>query len=298
MKYITVHEAAVKMGLSERSIRNYCATGRIEGAYLNGKNWCIPANVEKPVRKEYPIKRKGTLAEILKEEMQHGISGGIYHGVQINLTYNSNHIEGSRLSKDQTRYIFETNTIGLEKDNHLKVDDIIETVNHFRCIDIIIETSGKPISEKYIKVLHKRLKTGTSDERTDWIKVGDYKLVANEVGGKDTVSPKRVPKEMEKLFKWYEGLNNITFEDIVEFHYRFESIHPFQDGNGRVGRLIMFKECLRNNITPFIIDESIKMLYYQGLQKWKQQHGYLLETCRLSQDAFKEYLDKFGINHD
>lgn len=298
MEYITVHEAAVKMGLSERSIRNYCTTGRIKGAYLNGRNWFIPANAEKPSRKEYPIKRKGTLAEILKDEMQHRMSGGIYHGVQINLTYNSNHIEGSRLSRDQTRYIFETNTVGLEKDNHLKVDDIIETVNHFRCIDIIIETSGKPISEKYIKALHKRLKTGTSDERTDWIMVGDYKLVANEVGGKDTVPPKRVPKEMQKLLDWYGKLSKVTFEDIVEFHYRFEAIHPFQDGNGRVGRLIMFKECLKNNITPFIIDESIKMLYYQGLQKWKQQHGYLIETCRLSQDAFKEYLDKFGISHE
>ncbi len=293
-----MRDAALKLGLSERSIRNYCALGRIEGAYLKGKIWYIPVDIERPDRKKPFRKRKGKLADILKEEMQRQMRGGIYHSIQINLTYNSNHIEGSRLSKDQTRYIFETNTVGLEKDKQLRIDDILETVNHFRCIDTIIETYKKPLSEKYIKALHKQLKTGTSDERTGWINVGDYKLIANEVGGKDTVPPKRVPREMIKLLNWYEGLEIVTFEDIIEFHYRFESIHPFQDGNGRIGRLIMFKECLRNNITPFIIDESIKMLYYQGLQKWERQRGYLLETCRLSQDAFKEHLDKFEIEHE
>ena len=298
MEYISVHDAAKKLGLSERSVRNYCAEGRIENAYLKGKTWFVPADVEKPDRKRPFRKRTGTLADILKDEMRRKISGGIYHVVQINLTYNSNHIEGSKLSKDQTRYIFETNTVGLDKEKAVKVDDIVETVNHFRCIDIIIETCGKPLTEKYIKNLHKVLKTSTSDERSSWIMVGEYKHIANEVGGKDTVPPKRVEKEMRKLLEWYEGLNSVTFEDIVEFHYRFESIHPFQDGNGRVGRLIMFKECLRNNITPFIIDESIKMLYYNGLQKWEKQRGYLLETCRLSQDAFKECLNKFEIEHE
>ena len=297
MDFLSVEEISKKWGISERSVRDYCAKGRVAGAVLKGKKWLIPEDAEKPVRSNSSVKRKGTLSQILKEEMKSRLSGGIYHRVQIELTYNSNHIEGSRLTHDQTRYIFETNTIGLDSNETLNVDDIIETANHFRCIDYIIDNSSKPLTERFIKELHRMLKTGTSDSRKDWFAVGDYKKIANEVGGNDTTPPKAVSKEIERLLSSYQSKEAITFEDIVGFHWRFEAIHPFQDGNGRVGRLIMFKECLRWNITPFIIDESIKMLYYNGLKKWNKEHGYLLETCRLAQDAFGEFLDKFGIEH-
>lgn len=295
MKYISVKEAAKLWGLSERSVRNYCAQGRVEGAFLTGKTWNVPENAKKPARANSSETVPTTLAEILEDEMKSGRKGGIYHKVQVELTYNSNHIEGSRLTADQTRYIFETNTIGVLKDETVNVDDIIETTNHFRCIDAIISFYNKKLSEAFIKQLHGILKSNTSDSRKSWFSVGDYKKQPNEVGGEETVLPKNVHSEMSKLISEYENGEPKTLEDIVEFHARFEKIHPFQDGNGRVGRLIMFKECLRFGIVPFIIDASIKLLYYNGLKRWNEQRGYLIETCKLAQDAFGEMLEYFEI---
>lgn len=295
MRFISVKEAAKLWGLSERSVRNYCAQGRVEGAFLTGKTWNIPENARKPARSNSAESVPTTLAEILEDEMKSGRKGGIYHKVQVELTYNSNHMEGSRLTAEQTRYIFETNTIGVLKDETVNVDDIIETTNHFRCIDAIISCCNKKLSEAFIKQLHGILKSNTSDSRKSWFSVGDYKMQPNEVGGEETILPKNVHLEMRKLLSEYENGEPKTLEDIVEFHARFEKIHPFQDGNGRVGRLIMFKECLRFGVVPFIIDESIKLLYYNGLKRWNEQHGYLIETCKLAQDAFGEMLEYFEI---
>ena len=295
MNNISVSEAAQKWGLSERSVRNYCAEGRVDGAVLIGKTWTIPEGAEKPSRKKR-ADGKRTLLDILKEEKRAGLHGGIYHKVQIELTYNSNHIEGSRLTHDQTRYIYETNTLGITTDS-LRVDDIVETANHFRCIDLIIDRANVCITESFIKQLHVFLKSGTSDSRLDWFNVGEYKRLPNEVGGKETVLPEKVEEEMKMLISWYEGLEQKSFRDLLEFHYRFECIHPFQDGNGRVGRLILFKECLRHNYIPFVIDDNLKMFYYRGLSEWKREEGYLLETCGAAQDIFKKWLDYFRIEY-
>ena len=222
------------------------------------------------------------------------MTGGIYHKVQIDRTYNSNHIEGSRLTHDQTRYIFETNTIGFENEA-VNVDDVIETANHFRCIDMVIDQAGSALTEKLIKELHFVLKTGTSDSRKDWFAVGEYKKLPNEVGGNDTTLPEKVADEMRKLLADYNALPVKTFEDIVAFHVAFERIHPFQDGNGRVGRLILFKECLKHNIIPFIIEDNLKLFYYRGLKEWNREKGFLMDTCLTAQDRFKAYLDYFRI---
>ncbi len=293
MKYISVSEAALKWGISERSVRNYCAARRVAGARLVGKTWEIPDISEKPERAARSDKKR-TLLGVLREEKAARLSGGIYHRIQIDLTYNSNHIEGSRLTHDETRYIFETNTIGI-KDGVVNVDDIVETSNHFRCIDSVIDNAEKPLSENYIKELHFLLKTGTSDSRRDWFRVGDYKKLPNEVGGTDTTAPKDVSQELKALLASYNGKKAVSIEDIIEFHVAFERIHPFQDGNGRVGRLIMFKECLKHNITPFIIDEEHKLYYYRGLKEWDTERGYLLDTCLSAQDKFIEILLKFNI---
>ena len=294
MKYLTVEEIASKWNLSERSVRNYCENGRVDGAILVGKTWKIPLNAEKPLRKERLKKLPNKLLERLKIEKNNKISGGIYHKIQIDLTYNSNHIEGSNLSHEQTRYIFETNTIGLEN-KVVKIDDIIETINHFRCIDLAIEQANYALSESFIKQLHRILKTGTTDSKNNWFALGEYKKMENTVGGQETTSPALVAKSMKKLISNYNKTKNKTFDDLIKFHYDFEMIHPFQDGNGRVGRLILFKECLRNNIVPFIIDDSLKLFYYRGLQEWKKQKGYLIDTCLTAQDRFKKVLDYFKI---
>ena len=225
------------------------------------------------------------------------LHGGIYHKIQIDLTYNSNHIEGSRLTHDQTRYIFETNTIGAS-DGAVKVDDVVETANHFKCIDMIIDSANHMLSEAFIKQLHAVLKSGTSDSRLDWFAVGNYKKLPNEVGGMDTTAPENVGAEMKKLLAEYNAIESKTFDDLLDFHYRFERIHPFQDGNGRVGRLLLFKECLRNNIVPFIIEDDIKMFYYRGLKEWQNERGYLRDTCLAAQDRFKKYLDYFRVPYD
>ena len=294
MQYRSVNEIAKKWNVSERSVRNYCAQGRVDGAFLTGKTWNIPENAEKPERsnkkKEQPI----TLLDILQEQKASKYSGGIYHKTQIDLTYNSNHIEGSRLTHDQTRYIFETNTIGVEKEV-LNVDDVIETVNHFRCIDMIIDNVKVALTEKFIKELHLILKNGTSDYRKDWFVVGDYKKLANEVGGMGTALPEEVADKTKVLLTEYNGKEEKIFEDILDFHVKFERIHPFQDGSGRVGRLIMFKECLKYNIVPFIIEDNLKMFYYRGLKEWNNEKGYLTDTCLIAQDKYKTYLDYFRI---
>lgn len=297
MNFLSVAEVAKLWSMSERSVRNYCAEGRIPGAILVGKTWMIPSDAAKPNRKSRTSNSKKTLLYILKLEKESKLKGGIYHKVQIELTYNSNHIEGSCLTHDQTRYIYETNTIGLTNEV-INVDDIVETANHFRCIDLIIDKANLNITENLIKQLHFILKNGTTDSRKNWFVVGDYKKLPNEVGGRVTTSPEKVEDEVKSLIEWYNNIKNKTLKDIIEFHYRFECIHPFQDGNGRVGRLLMFKECLKYNIVPFIIDDKLKTFYYRGLKEWKQEKGYLVDTCLAAQDQFKVYLDYFRIEHD
>lgn len=237
-----------------------------------------------------------TLLNALREEKAGRIKGGIYHKVQVELTYNSNHIEGSRLTHDQTRYIYETNTIGMEN-GVLNVDDIVETANHFQCIDLVIDNAEQPLTEDFIKLLHRTLKTGISDSRKDWFAVGEYKKLPNEVGGRSTTPPEQVAEKMRELLKQYAQTDKKTLKDLVEFHDQFECIHPFQDGNGRVGRLILFKESLRYDIVPFIIDEELKLFYYRGLHEWKTEPGYLMDTCLTAQDRFKAYLDYFRISY-
>ena len=295
MKYISVAEFAAKYGISERTARNYCALGKIEGATLVGKTWSIPADAELPGRK--PRKRKAMpLLVVLRQEKEARLKGGIYHKTQIDLTYNSNHIEGSRLTHDQTRYIFETNTIGIEGES-VRVDDIIETSNHFRCIDLIIDRAEERLTESLIKELHLILKSGTSDSRKEWFTVGDYKRLPNEVGGNETTAPEDVHREIKALLKEYNGKKRKSFEDVIDLHQRFEAIHPFQDGNGRVGRLVMFKECLANGYVPFIITEELKMFYYRGLREWNNIRGYLLDTCLTAQDNYKAVLDYFKVRY-
>ena len=296
MRYLSVTEIAKKWELSERSVRNNCSKGRVNGAFLTGKTWNIPENAKKPERTNKRKEKYVTLLDILRDQKASKYPGGIYHKTQIDLTYNSNHIEGSRLTHDQTRYIFETNTIGVENEV-LNVDDVIETVNHFRCIDMIIENAKTALTEKFIKELHLILKNGTSDSRKDWFAVGDYKKFPNEVGGMGTTLPKEVADKMKELLAEYNTEEEKTFEDILDFHVKFERIHPFQDGNGRVGRLIMFKECLKYNIVPFIIDDDLKMFYYRGLKEWNNEKGYLTDTCLRAQDKYKAYLDYFKIHY-
>jgi len=295
MEYISVKEWSDRHGVSERTARNYCAQGKIDGAYLVGKTWNIPVDADVPKRKKG--EKIFPLLKVLREQMSGKVKGGIYHRIQIDLTYNSNHIEGSRLTHDQTRYIFETNTIGIT-DESVNVDDIIETTNHFRAIDYIISEASDRLTEAYIKHLHLLLKSGTSDERRSWFKVGDYKSLPNEVGGNDTVAPEDVHKALKALLKEYNGKKRPSFEDIIDFHQRFEAIHPFQDGNGRVGRLIMFRECLRLGYTPFIITDDLKMFYYNGLRNWPTVKGYLMDTCLAAQDDFKLLLNKFRISYN
>lgn len=294
MEYISVKQYAEKFNISERTARNYCANGKIDGARLVGKSWNVPADAMLPGRKKKA--RFTPLLAALQEQQTNKTKGGIYHRVQIDLTYNSNHIEGSRLTHDQTRYIFETNTIGIT-DESVKVDDIIETANHFRCVDCIIEQASARLTEAFIKQLHMMLKSGTSDSRKSWFTVGDYKRLPNEVGGTETTAPADVHRQMKNLLQEYNAIKKHTLEDILDFHQRFEAIHPFQDGNGRVGRLIMFKECLAAGIVPFIITDDLKMFYYRGLHEWPHIKGYLLDTCLTAQDNFKSILDYFHISY-
>lgn len=297
MKYLTSSEISLKWNISERSVRNYCNKGRVIGAILNGKTWLIPENAEKPKREKKRSIVKRTLLQILLDEKEVQMSGGIYHKLQIEMTYNSNHIEGSKLTYDQTRYIYETKTIGFNNES-IKVDDIIETTNHFRCVDLAIDSANYKLTESLIKQFHYILKSGTSDSRKSWFKIGDYKMMDNEVGGSDTCPVNEVKAKMTDLLKRYNSKTKITIEDIIDFHYEFEKIHPFQDGNGRVGRLIMMKECLKNNIVPIIINEDLKLFYYRGLKEYKNIKGFLVDTCLFGQDIVKTYLDYFKIEYE
>ncbi len=294
--FVSVKEIAKKWNVSDRMVRNYCAHGRIPGAFLTGKTWNVPVDAVKPERELKKPFSDNLLLNILKEQKDIKLKGGIYHKTQIELTYNSNHIEGSTLTHEQTRYIFETNTIGVEK-GVINVDDIVETANHFKCVDYIIDNAMKPLSKSMIKELHFILKNGTSDSRKQWFNVGNYKKLPNEVGGQETCLPENVNTEMKKLLTSYNNIEKKTFEQILEFHKVFESIHPFQDGNGRVGRLLMFKECLANNIVPFIIDEEHKLFYYRGLKEWNNEKRYLIDTCLSCQDKYKKWLDYFKIEY-
>lgn len=295
MEYLSVAMFAKKMELSDRTIRHYCALGKIKGTFLKGKTWNIPEDALLP-QKRMRDTSKSKLLSILKEQKDMKLKGGIYHRTQIDLTYNSNKIEGSRLTHDQTRYIFETNTIGVSKES-INIDDIIETTNHFRCIDLIIEKASSKLNETMIKELHSLLKSGTSDSAKDWFNVGEYKKLPNEVGGNETCPPKQVAVKMKDLLTDYHTIKTKTIQDIIDFHHKFEIIHPFQDGNGRVGRLIIFKECLAHNIVPFIIDEQLKLFYYRGLQEWNNVKEYLMDTCLTAQDNYKSVLNYFEIEY-
>jgi len=292
-QYLSVSQFAEKHGIPERTVRNYCATGKIEGAFLTGKTWNIPANALLP-KKKAASKNISPLLNTLREQKVVRLKGGIYHRTQIDLTYNSNHIEGSTLTHEQTRYIFETNTIGIS-DKAINVDDILETVNHFKCIDYIIDHAEERLSEDFIKHLHLLLKSGTSDSRKDWFAVGAYKRLPNEVGGMETTSPENVHREMKALLSAYNSCKTHSFDDILDFHVRFERIHPFQDGNGRIGRLLMFKECLAAGHVPFIITDDLKMFYYRGLQEWGHTNGFLSDTCLTAQDNFRKLLNYFHL---
>lgn len=293
MEYQSVKQYADTHGLPERTVRNWCAAGKIPGAFLTGKTWNIPADAPTPERTKQKI---SPLLNRLREEKEAKLNGGIYHRTQIDLTYNSNHIEGSKLTHEQTRYIFETNTIGIT-DESVNVDDIVETTNHFRCIDYIIDQANDKLTELMIKELHHLLKNGTSDSRKSWFNVGEYKRLPNEVGGISTTPPENVHTEIKSLLKSYNAIKSKTLEDLINFHCQFERIHPFQDGNGRVGRLIMFKECLANNIVPFIITEELKLFYYRGLSNWGKINGYLTDTCLTAQDQYKALLDYFKVKY-
>lgn len=294
MPYLSVSEFSKKWNLPERTVRNYCASGKIQGAFITGKTWNIPDDALLPTK---AIKRKfsdNPLLNMLKEQKDMRLKGGIYHRTQVDLTYNSNRIEGSKLTQEQTRFIFDTNTIGIS-DHSVNVDDIIETTNHFRCIDLIIDKAKSKLTESFIKELHFLLKNATSDSRKDWFMVGAYKKLPNEVGGNETCLPLKVPEMMKDLLLKYNAIEHKTLEDIIGFHVEFESIHPFQDGNGRVGRLIMFKECLANNVVPFIIDEELKLFYYRGLQEWFRIREFLVDTCLSAQEKYKLILSYFNI---
>ena len=294
MGVLSAAEIAELWGVSERSVRNYCAQGRVPGAFLTGKTWNIPSDATKPARSNARMSGESSLLARLREEKAAKTKGGIYHKVQVELTYNSNHIEGSRLSLDQTRLIFETATVGVQE-GAVRVDDIVEAQNHFRAVDYIIDKAKAPLSEGMIKELHRILKTATTDSTRDWFAIGDYKRLPNEVAGRKTTPPEDVAEEVKALLSAYNPRATHSFEEIVDFHVRFERIHPFQDGNGRVGRLVMFKECLASNVVPFIIADDMKEFYYRGLTEWDNEKGYLIDTCLAAQDAFESALDYFRI---
>ena len=285
-------ELSTEAGLSTRTVAKIAKGEKLSTRSLNRIAGYLNVAPELLCRQESDNK----ILQILRDEKEIQLSGGLYHELQVRMTYNSNHMEGSRLTHDQTRYIFETNTIGVENET-LNVDDVIETANHFCCIDMIIDNAKSILSEKFIKKLHLILKSGTSDSRLDWFAVGDYKKRPNEVGGMPTAMPEDVADKMKSLLIEYNEKDKKTFENILDFHAKFEKIHPFQDGNGRVGRLIMFKECLKYNIVPFIIEDNLKMFYYRGLKEWDNEKGYLTDTCLDAQDKYKAYLDYFRIGY-
>ena len=295
MEFMSVVQAAQLWGMSERSVRNYCAQGRVAGAFQVGRTWNIPEGAPRPVRETTGPRGSGTqLLRRLRAEKKNGVHGGIYHKLQVELTYNSNHIEGSRLSLDQTRLIFETKSL-VAGDVAVPVDDIIETGNHFRAVDYVIDTCGKPLSEKTIKELHRILKTATTDSAQDWLAIGEHKRLPSEIAGRQTTAPEDVASAIGALLASYEPARKHTLDEIIAFHVAFERIHPFQDGNGRVGRLVMLKECLASGVVPFIIADDMKAFYYRGLSEWDREPGFLTDTCLTAQDRFVAALDYFAI---
>lgn len=288
-KGITISSLTKELGISSRTIAKLNRGEKIAGHVLKR----IADYFSCEADDLYKSFADNPLLRTLQEEKSIQMSGGLYHELQVRMTYNSNHIEGSKLSEDQTRYIFETNTVDIGEG--IPADDIIETVNHFRAIDYVIDVAEEPLTEQHIKELHRILKQGTKDSTLSWFAVGDYKQRANVVGGHETTKPKDVPQKMKELVASYESKDKIDIRDIIEFHYEFESIHPFQDGNGRVGRLIALKECLRHSIIPFIIEDSKKLFYYRGLSEWKNEPGYLIDTCLDGQDIFKSLMKMFDM---
>ena len=244
--------------------------------------------------KKFDVSKINVL-DVLREQKEMQLEGNLYHNTQIKLAYNTNHIEGSKLTEDQTRYIYETNTILFEGETVANVDDILETANHFKLIDYMLDIADENLTEDMIKEFHRILKEGTMDSRKEWFNVGEYKKLANEAGTMKTSTPKQTPKDMQKLMEWYNTLTEVTIKEIIEFHARFEKIHPFQDGNGRVGRMIAFKECLKNNIIPFIILDKDKLFYYRGLKEYqnKTEKGYLIDTCLNAQDQYASMIEYY-----
>lgn len=293
-KKITQVEVAEVLGVKPATISKYEA-GTLEPNIQSLKKLAelFEISVDELVREDEFDASKINILEVLKEQKSMKLKGNLYHNTQIIFAYNTNHIEGSKLTEDQTRYIYETNTLLTEKESITNLDDITETSNHFKLVDYMIDIADKELTQDMIKEFHKILKEGTSDSRKEWFNVGNYKKLANEAGNMKTTLPKNVQKDMVKLMQWYNSLGKITIEDIIEFHYKFESIHPFQDGNGRVGRIIMFKECLKNNIIPFIILDKDKLFYYRGLKEYKSEKGYLIDTCLNAQDQYSRMLEYF-----
>ena len=295
-KKITQVEVAEILGVKPATISKYEA-GALEPNIESLKKLAelFEVSVDELLKEDEFDFSKINVLEVLREQEEMQLKGNLYHNTQIIFAYNTNHIEGSKLTEDQTRYIYETNTLLTEKESITNLDDIIETANHFKLVDYMLDVADKELTEEMSKEFHKILKEGTSDSRKDWFNVGEYKKLANEAGNMKTSLPKNVQKDMVKLMQWYNSLEKITIENIIEFHYRFECIHPFQDGNGRVGRIIVFKECLKNNIVPFIILDKDKLFYYRGLKEYKNEKGYLIDTCLNAQDQYKEMI-KYYLN--
>ena len=293
VEYMSVSETAKRWGLTDRAVRKYCSDGKIRGTFMIGKTWNIPSNALPPERKNARRFSDNDLLNVLKFEKDNGIKGGIYHKVQIKLTYNSSSMESSKLTEDQTRTIFEINRIFTGTETN--IDDIIETANHFRCIDHVIDNAKKALTQKMIKELHLMLKNGTADSRMARFKIGDYKLRPNEVGGQETCAPAEVAGMMKDLLEEYNAKEVKKIDDIVDFYQRFKKIYPFQDGNGRVGHLIMFKECLANNIVPFVIDEEHRLFRYRGRREGKSEKEILMDICLFAQDKFRDWLRYFAI---
>lgn len=295
-KKITQVEVAEILGVKPATISKYEA-GALEPNIESLKKLAelFEVSVDELLKEDEFDFSKINVLEVLREQEEMQLKGNLYHNTQIIFAYNTNHIEGSKLTEDQTRYIYETNTLLTEKESITNLDDIIETANHFKLVDYMLDVADKELTEEMIKEFHKILKEGTSDSRKDWFNVGEYKKLANEAGNMKTSLPKNVQKDMVKLMQRYNSLEKITIENIIEFHYRFECIHPFQDGNGRVGRIIVFKECLKNNIVPFIILDKDKLFYYRGIKEYKNEKGYLIDTCLNAQDQYKEMI-KYYLN--
>lgn len=298
-KKMTQNEVADVLDVSPATISKY-ESGALEPNIESLKKLAelFEVSVDELIKENVFDISKINILEVLREQKEMKLKGNLYHNTQIIFAYNTNHIEGSKLTEDQTRYIYETNTLLTEKDSITNLDDVLETANHFKLVDYMLNVAEKKLTEKIIKEFHKILKEGTSDSRKDWFVVGDYKKLANEVGGLKTTEPKNVERDMKKLLEWYETLNKITINEIIGFHAKFEKIHPFQDGNGRVGRIIAFKECLKNNIVPFIILDKDKLFYYRGLNQYQtnKEKGYLKDTCLNAQDQYKSIIKQFLNN--